>query len=140
MPRNPVGAPQFLADALLRSASGASATLQIAGSATDSTQLEMGIAPTVFSEVIVGPAVLRKVRPSWQKGDESEWELLLSATSVEQQLGTLALASAQALFAMTLAVTVAGQNYLIETVAANEAFGQVYLYRLLLREARTQAL
>jgi hypothetical protein len=29
----------------------------------------------------------------------------------------------------------AGQRYLIESVAANEAMGQVYLYRLLLREA-----
>ena len=48
---------------------------------------------------------------------------------------TLDLASAQGLFAMTLAVTVAGQDYLIESIAANEAFGQVYLYRLLLREA-----
>jgi len=38
-----------------------------------------------------------------------------------------------------LAVTVAGQNYLIESVATNEAFGQIYLYRLLLREARQQA-
>jgi hypothetical protein len=47
--------------------------------------------------------------------------------------------SAQALFAMTLAVTVAGQDYLIESIAANEAFGQVYLYRLLLREAHQQA-
>jgi hypothetical protein len=39
---------------------------------------------------------------------------------------------------MTLAVTVAGQDYLIESIAANEAFGQVYLYRLLLHEARQQ--
>jgi hypothetical protein len=40
---------------------------------------------------------------------------------------------------MTLAVTVAGQDYLIESVAANEAFGCVYLYRLLLRQAQPQA-
>jgi hypothetical protein len=64
---------------------------------------------------------------------------MLSATSVEQQLSVLSLASAQALFAMTLAVTVGGQDYLIESVGSNEAFGQVYLYRLLLREARQQA-
>jgi hypothetical protein len=70
---------------------------------------------------------------------ESKWELLVSATSVEQQIGVLDLASAQALFAMTLAVTVAGQDYLIESAASNEAFGQVYLYRLLLREARQQS-
>jgi hypothetical protein len=49
------------------------------------------------------------------------------------------LPSAQSLFAMTLAVTVGEKDYLIESIAANEAFGQVYLYRLLLREARQQA-
>jgi len=83
--------------------------------------------------------VMRKLRPSWQEGGQSKWELLVSATSVEQQVDALDLASAQALFSMTLAVTVAGQDYVIESVASNEAFGQVYLYRLLLREARQQA-
>jgi hypothetical protein len=58
---------------------------------------------------------------------------------VEQQVNALNLQSVQSLFAMTLAVTVTGQDYLIESIAANEAFGQVYLYRLLLREARQQA-
>jgi hypothetical protein len=56
-----------------------------------------------------------------------------------EQVNALNLESAQALFSMTLAVTVAGQEYLIESVASNEAFGQVYLYRLLLREAHQQA-
>jgi len=82
---------------------------------------------------------MRKLRPSWQEGGESKWELLVSATGVEQQVSALDLASAQSLFAMTLAVTVSGQDFLIESVAANEAFGRVYLYRLLLREARQQA-
>jgi len=84
--------------------------------------------------------LLRKLRQAWQEGGESKWEMLISATSVEQQVNTLDLASAQSLFAMTLAVTVAGQDYLIESIASNEAFGQVYLYRLLLREARRQAM
>jgi len=35
---------------------------------------------------------------------------------------------------------VAGQDYLIESAASNEAFGQVYMYRLLLREARPQGI
>jgi hypothetical protein len=58
---------------------------------------------------------------------------------VEQQVSALDLPSAQSLFAMTLTVTLAGQDYLIQSIASNEAFGQVYLYRLLLREARQQA-
>jgi hypothetical protein len=82
---------------------------------------------------------MRKLRPNWQDAGESQWELLISATGVQSQVNALDLESAQSLFAMTLAVTVAGQDYLIESIAANEAFGQVYLYRLLLREASQQA-
>ena len=100
---------------------------------------EVGLVATTFADVVVSPVVMRKLRPSGRKAAQSKWELLVSATSVEQQVSALDLASAQSLFAMTLAVTVAGQDYLIESVASNEAFGQVYLYRLLLREARQQA-
>jgi hypothetical protein len=138
-PRNPVSAPQMLADALLRSVTGTSALLRVTGATTDTDQTEVGLVPTTFAEVVISPALMRKLRPTWQEGGQSKWELLLSATSVQQQVNALDLASAQSLFAMTLAVTVAGQDYLIESTAANEAFGQVYLYRLLLREARQQA-
>ncbi|MEI9968517.1 MAG: hypothetical protein WDM87_07820 [Terracidiphilus sp.] len=138
-PRNPRGAPQMLADALLRSAAGTTALLRVTGTNTDTSMSELGLVATTFSDVVVSPALMRKLRPTWQEGGESKSELLVSATSVEQQVSTLDLPSAQSLFAMTLAVTVAGQDYLIESIASNEAFGQVYLYRLLLREARQQA-
>jgi hypothetical protein len=82
---------------------------------------------------------MRKLRPSWKEGGDSKYELLVSATSVEQQVHALNLASAQSLFALTLTVTVAEQDYLIESIAANEAFGRPYLYRLLLRETSQQA-
>lgn len=138
-PRNPRGAPQMLADALLRGAAGSTALLRVTGSNTDTGMSEVGLVATTFAEVPVSPVLMRKLRPTWQEGGESKWELLVSATSVAQQVDALDLVSAQALFALTLAVTVAGQDYLIESIAANEAFGQVYLYRLLLREARQQA-
>jgi hypothetical protein len=138
-PRNPVGAPQMLADALLRSMTGTTALLRVTTASTDTGMSEVGLVATAFAEVVISPVVMRKLRPTWQEGDESKWELLMSATGVEQQVNSLDLSSAQSLFAMTLAVTVAGQDYLIESIASNEAFGQVYLYRLLLREARQQA-
>ena len=138
-PRNPVGAPQMLADALLRSVGGASAQLRVTNVSSDGSMSEVGLVATAFVDVVVSPVVLRKLRPRWHEGDQSQWELLVSATSVEAQLSALSLDSAQSLFGMTLAVTVAGQDYLIESIASNEAFGQVYLYRLLLREARQQA-
>jgi hypothetical protein len=128
----------MLADALLRSAAGTTALLRVTTASTDTSMSEMGLVATTFAEVPVSPVLMRKLRPTWQEGGESKWELLVSATSVAQQVNALDLVSAQALFAMTLAVTVAGQDYLIESIASNEAFGQVYLYRLLLREARQQ--
>ena len=129
----------MLADALLRSMTGTTALLRVTSTNPDTSMSEVGLVATTFAEVVVSPVVMRKLRPTWQEGEESKWELLVSATGVEQQVSSLELASAQSLFAMTLAVTVAGQDYLIESIAANEAFGQVYLYRLLLREARQQA-
>ncbi len=129
----------MLADALLRSVAGTTALLRVTGTNTTTSQSEVGLVATTFAEVVVSPVVMRKLRPTWKADGESQWELLLSATGVEQQVTALDFVSAQALFAMTLAVTVAGQDYLIESVASNEAFGQVYLYRLLLREARQQA-
>ena len=129
----------MLADALLRSVTGTTALLRVTGANTTSSQSEVGLVATTFAEVAISPVVMRKLRPNWKENGESAWELLVSATGVEQQVNALDLASAQALFAMTLTVTVAGQDYLIESVAANEAFNQVYMYRLLLREARQQA-
>jgi hypothetical protein len=139
-PRNPVGVSQMLADALLRSMTGTSACLRVTDTNADTSQSEVGLVATVFSDVVVSPVVMRKLRPTWQDGNEPKWELLVSATGVEEQVNTLDLSSAQSLFALTLAVTVAGQDYLIESISSNEAFGQVYLYRLILREARQQAL
>jgi hypothetical protein len=137
--RNPVGAPQMLADALLRSVAGTTALLRVTGGNADTSMSEVGLLPTNFVEVTISPVLMRKLRPSWQENGQSKWELLMSASGVEAQVQTLDLASARALFAMTLAVTVNGQDYLIESIASNEAFGTVYLYRLLLREARQQA-
>ena len=133
-PRNPTAAAQMLADALLRSVGGTSAQLRVSATSTDGSMSEVGLVANQFAEVVLSPVAMRKLRPRYQEGGQSQWELLISANSVEQQVSALELSDAQSLFAMTLTVTVAGQDYLIESVASNEAFGQVYLYRLLLRE------
>jgi hypothetical protein len=139
-PRNPVGAPQMLADALLRSVTGTTALLRVTGTNTDTSQSEVGLVATTFADVVVSPVVMRKLRPSWKEGGESKYELLVSATSVGIQVNALDIGSAQALFSLTLAVTVDGKDYLIESIASNEAFGAPYLYRLLLREAGQQGI
>lgn len=137
--RNPNAAAQMLADALLRNVGGSTAQLQVTTGSTDSTMSEVGLLASSFARVTISPVAMRKLRPMWKEGGESKWELLVSATSVAKEVGALDLASAQALFAMTMAVTVAGKDYLIESIASNEVFGRVYLYRLLLREAEQQS-
>jgi len=137
--RNPTAAAQMLTDALLRTVAGTTATLLVTGTNSNTDQSQVGLVATTFAEVVVSPVVMRKIRPAWQEGGQSKWELLLSATGVDQAVDALAVASVESLFAMTLGVTVAGQNYLIESIGASEALGRVYLYRLLLREAGVEA-
>ena len=139
--RNSSAAPRLLADALLRTAGGGTtALLRVTPTSTDGAMSEMGLVATNFVQVSIGPVVVRKLEPKWQDDGSSKCELLVSATSVEEQVQALDLVSAQALFAMTLAVTVGEQDFLIESIAANEAFGQTYVYRLLLREAEQQCM
>ena len=138
-PRGPVSAPQLLADALLRSLTGTSALLRVSNTNATTSQSELGLIDTAFADISVSPVVMRKMRPEWQATGDARWELLVSATSVEKQVSSLQLASAQALFELTVTVTIAGQAYLIDSFTSNEAFGQVYLYRLLLRGAKRQA-
>lgn len=128
----------MLADALLRSVGGTTAQLHVSATSTDGSMSEMGLAANTFAQVVLSPVAMRKQRPRFQEGGQSQWELLVSASSVQEQINALDVPSAQSLFAMTLTVTVGGQDYLIESVASNEAFGQVYLYRLLLVEMRQQ--
>jgi hypothetical protein len=119
---------------------GTSAQLRVSATSTDGSTSEVGLVANTFAEVVLSPVAMRKLRPKFHEGGQSQWELLVSATSVQEQVSSLDVPSAQSLFAMTLTVTVAGQDYLIESVASNEAFGQVYLYRLLLRETGQQGI
>src|ERR1035441_9851117 len=103
-PRNPVGAPQMLADALLRSMTGTTALLRVTSTNPDTSMSEVGLVATTLAEIVISPVVMRKLRPNWQEGDESRWELFVSATGVEQQVSSMDLQSAQSLFALTLGV------------------------------------
>jgi hypothetical protein len=63
-PRNPVGVSQMLADALLRSMTGTSACLRVTGTNADTSQSEVGLVATIFTDVVVSPVVMRKLRPT----------------------------------------------------------------------------
>lgn len=137
--RRPTEAAQRAADALLRSLGGSSVRLRLAGQpcAADSDQVGLGNGPYV--ELALSPAVFRCTRAAMKDGGEIEWELLLSAGAVEAQMSALQLDSAEALFAQAVDLAVGTKTFLIEAISGSEMNGQVYLYRILLREALPKA-
>jgi len=72
--------------------------------------------------------------------EANRYELLISASSVQAQLGFLQLASTDQLFAMASGVMVDGELMPIEAVAEAEAFGRPYVYRLIVREPQSEML
>ena len=88
----------------------------------------------------MSPAVFRRVRATIREGEEGAWELLLSASSVMKQVSAMQLQSAETLFEQALAVLVGERSFVLRAVSCSEAFGQVYLYRLLLRESLPKAM
>jgi hypothetical protein len=75
------------------------------------------------------------VRAAMQENQTAQYELLLSASAVQQQVSALQLTGADALFDTSAGIEVNGVQFLIESRSASESLGQVYLYRILLRES-----
>jgi hypothetical protein len=137
--QNPNSHAQQMATALLRANGGTTANLLMppaTGNATDAGQL--GIDAPSFQSLPLAPAVFRKVRATISEGEPAKYELLIAAASVLAAVGNLQLDSADTLFAMAAGVVVGGKLFMIESNAVSENLGEVYLYRLLLRESTTQ--
>lgn len=139
--RNPTAAQQRMADALLRSLGGRTVLLRLPTPAQTGVDAEqLGLTMPSYEDIPLSPAVFRKVRPGMKEGQVNRYELLISAASVQAQLGLLQLPSADALFAMAVGVYVDRELMLIESAAEAEMFGQPYLYRLLLEGPQEQIL
>ncbi len=102
------------------------------GDSSDAGQL--GINAPNFQQLSLSPAIFRKVRATMQEGQLALYELLISASAVQEQVSALQLTSADALFDTVAGVEINGGQFLIESRSVSESLGQVYLYRLLLRE------
>jgi hypothetical protein len=129
---------QRAADALLRSLGGFSVGLQIPSPAASGDAAQLGITPQTYQSLPLSPALFRRVRTPMEEGVPEKFELAVSASAIEAQVGALQLTSADALFAQAAGITVNGKLFLIEAVTAPQAYGQAYLYRLQLREALPQ--
>jgi len=133
--RNPNNSALRMADSLLRAGGGIAVSLLVAGVPGDNSDAgQLGINAPNFQQLSLSPAIFRRVRATMQEGQLAQYELLISASAVQQQVSTLQLTSADALFDTTAGVEINGAQFLIETRSVSESLGQVYLYRLLLRE------
>jgi hypothetical protein len=125
-----------MADALLRAGGGMTASLLVAPATGDNNDAgQLGMNAPDFQQMPLSPVIFRRVRATMQEGQLSQYELLISASAVEEQVSTLQLTSADALFDSAAGVVVQGAQFVIESRSVSEALGRVYLYRLLLREA-----
>jgi hypothetical protein len=134
--RIPSQSPVLMANALLRAAGGATVSLLVTPAAPDNSDAgQVGVNAPNFQQMTLSPAIFRQVRAAMSEGQLPKYELLISASAVQQQVGALQLTSADALFDSAVGVLVNGAEYVIESRSVSQALGQVYLYRLLLREA-----
>jgi hypothetical protein len=137
--QNPTSYAQQMATALLRANGGTTANLLMPPATPDTTDAgQLGIAAPNFQSLALSPAVFRKLRATMAEGDAAKYELLIAAAALQSAIGSLNLASADALFAMTAGVAVSGKLFLIESHAVSENLGKVYMYRLLLRESTAE--
>jgi hypothetical protein len=139
--RKATAAPQRATDALLRCLGGRTVLLRLATNAVSGLDAEqLGAGTPSYEDLPLSPAVFRRLRPKLRDGNANHYELLISAASVQAQLGLMELASTDQLFAMATGIFVDGELMLILSAAEAEAFGCPYLYRLMLAAPQTQTL
>lgn len=108
--------------------------------ATDSSDAaQIGLNAPAFQDVPLAPAIFRKVRVPMQEGAPTKYEVLISASAIASLVAGMAMTSADTLFQIASGIVLSGKIFLVEAVAAPEAFGQVYLYRVLVRESQPQS-
>jgi hypothetical protein len=133
------GGWQRATDTLLRALGGTEAALRLPVTATGAIGEQLGAPAAGLGDLPLSPAAFRKVRVTIGDGDQTKYELLVSALAVEAQVSRLGLTSADVLFAMALGVTVGNEFFLIEGVSFTSAAGLAVVYRVLLRAAATQS-
>ena len=129
-------------DILLRAMGGRSVFLRLPAPAVpaDATE-QLGLATPLFQDIPLAPAVYRKARATLAAGKPPMAELLISASAIQRIVGSLAFASANILFASAVGILSGpdeSELFEIVSTSSEEANGQPYVYRLLLRAPQAQ--
>jgi hypothetical protein len=128
------GAAVRAADVLLRAMGGRTVLLRIPAPAVAADVTEqLGIATPAFQDLPLRPVVYRKARATVAEGKAAKWEMLVSASVIENLVGSLTYASASVLFAAAYGVLSDDELLEIESATQEQVFGQPYVYRLVLR-------
>ena len=129
-------------DILLRAMGGRSVILRMPAPAVPADPTEqLGLATPLFQDIPLAPAVYRKARAILSEGKPAKSELLVSASAVQRIVGSLAFASASILFASAVGILAGPDNtelFEIVSTSTEEAHGQPYVYRLLLRTPQSR--
>ena len=126
-------------DVLLRAMGGRSVMLRMPAPAVPADVTEqLGIATPEFQDLPLTPVVFRKARATTVDGKAAKVELMVSATAVQGLVGSLAYGSASLLFANAFGVLCDDELFAVESATSEQAFGQPYVYRLVLRAPLAQ--
>lgn len=137
--RNPNQSAVRAADALLRANAGMTISLLVAPAVGDSSDAgQVGANAPNFQELPISPVVFRKTSAALQKNGIAQYELLISAAAVDQQVSALELTSADALFHNAAGVLINGTQFVIQAHSISECLGHAYLYRLLVTESLSE--
>jgi hypothetical protein len=130
---------QRAADVLLSCAGGRSVMLRMPApaSAGDTTE-QLGLAVPTFQDVELAPVMFRKARMaasalSVTADKGARWELMISATAVQELTGSLGYSAASVLFAAAFGVLIDGVLMEVVSATASEVGGAPYVYRVVLQ-------
>ncbi len=123
------------ADTLLRGVGGTQVLLRAPAPANpDDDGEQLGLSTPQFQDSPLSPVVYRRVRPRINAvaKTHTQYELLVSATAVNNLISSQAFDSADTLFAVAYAVVIDSVPLEIVSATASEIGGAPYMYRLLL--------
>ena len=124
---------QRMADALLRATGASSATVLLPSTVSDqSDAAQLGIDNPNYQSLSLAPVIFRRTRATMQQGQPARYEMLISAATINSQIGALNFDSASAFFEAIAAVSSAGLNLMIQNWSCSTDAGQPTLYRLVL--------
>ena len=115
------------ADAMARALGGSTVTLRIPVATTGGTLRELGVAPSAFQEVEVGPVVVRALSDAESK---HRVELLIAASTLDGVMPGFGATDGRAFLEGVQQVVYANQVFAVTEVSEDRFAGVAYMYHV----------